>query len=131
MHVVTLSSPLQRQFAQKLIWQAPNTFIAKIHPPGRTIKQNDRMWEMLTNVSAMKPRGMWHPPVVWKSLFMSAFGYEMLTIDGLYGEPVHLDYSTKRLNVKQMIDLQEFITAWCAAEGFYPFKNDQPKDRQQ
>lgn len=117
MHRVILSNALHRAHAHRLVDAAPVGAVLQISAPGRTLPQNSRLWAILSEVAAAKPGGRKYKPEVWKCLFMSAFGHEAEIIEGLNGEPFPLGFSSSRLTVKQMIELQDFIEAWCAQNG--------------
>lgn len=63
--------PAGREFAYRLVDSAPEGSVVKIEPPRRTIPQNDRMWAMLTAISAAKPDGRELTPDVWKALLLT------------------------------------------------------------
>jgi len=117
MHKVILSNHLHRAHAHRLVDAAPDRSILTIAPAKRTISQNARFWAILSEISAAKPGGRVYSPEIWKALFMSAFGHELRTIEGLNGEPFPLGFSSSNLSVPQMVELQDFMEAWSAQNG--------------
>jgi hypothetical protein len=88
--------------------------VVTIKPAKRTTDQNAKMWAMLSDISRAKPEGRTHTPEVWKSLFMSALGYEVAFVMGLDGNPFPTGFRTSRLSVQQMSDLIEFMHEYAA-----------------
>lgn len=88
--------------------------------PKRSDIQNDRMWEMLTRISKrMEIGGKKYEPDQWKCMFMKAMGKEaqfLPTLDGASFFPT--GFSSSDLSVGEMSDLQTFMEAWAAEQGF-------------
>lgn len=114
---IPLISERRRRIAQDLIWQAPNGHIARIGPPRRSNKQNDRMWAMIGDVSRAKPEGRVMTPEQWKGVFMREAGHQVQFLIGLDNEPFPFGYRSSLLTVKEMIDLQTVIEAYAAQQG--------------
>lgn len=109
-HTVILSGQRQRDYAHRLIEQAPDGFVMHIRQGGRTSDQNSKMWAMLTDVSRAKPEGRHWTPEIWKAAFMHSLGHEMRFVESLNGSgPFPLGFSSSKLNKSQMSDLIEVI----------------------
>ena len=107
-----------RGFAHRLVDSAPEGSVMEIKPLRRTLPQNDKLWAILTDISAAKPDGRALAPEIWKSLFCAALGHEQrfeAAIDGNGFVP--LGFRTSRMSKAQMSDLLEFIHAWAAERG--------------
>ncbi len=115
---VVLDSPAQREKAKAWCGKAPDGTVMTLKKPGRTIPQNDRMWAMLTDVSAQATHnGKRYTTDQWKQLFMHACGHETHFMSGLNGEPFPAGFRSSKLSKEQMIELQDFIEFWCAENG--------------
>lgn len=115
---VVLSDPVSRKRAANWCQQAPQNSVVRFSKPGRTIPQNDRMWAMLTQVSAkMEHQGKRYTTDQWKQLFMHACGHEVHFMPGLSGEPFPAGFRSSNLSKEQMGELMEFMEAWCAEQG--------------
>ena len=111
-HTVILHSKSQREFAHKLIDQAPDGSVVVVRGRKRTTEQNDKMWAMLTDISRQATlRGEKFPPDTWKLLAMRELGYEAEYLIDLRGKPFPIGMKSSRLNVQQMAELIEFIYA--------------------
>lgn len=117
MHKVILTGDYARERAVGLILKAPQGWSVTLAEPKRTVAQNDRLWAMLTDVAVSKPMGRMHTPEEWKCIFMSACGWEVAFLPGLDGRFLPYGYRSSKLSVKQMSELQEFITAWGSENG--------------
>lgn len=114
----TLILPESRQQAHKWVDTAPHGTVLTFKRPGRTIPQNDRMWALLTDVSRQATHlGHHYTPDQWKCLFMNACGHETQFMMGLNGEPFPAGFRSSKLSKAQMVELQDFIEAWCAQNG--------------
>lgn len=116
-HKTVLSSPFTRNRAKMLIDKAPDGYVASVAEPKRTLDQNNKLWAMLTDVSRCKPLGRKHTPEVWKTLFMSACGYEVQFLMGLDGNPFPAGFRSSRLTKAQMAELITFVQAWGDEHG--------------
>ncbi|MGV2099005.1 recombination protein NinB [Rhizobium sp. 21-4511-3d] len=85
----------------------------------RSLPQNDRLWAMLTDISAhMKKLGRDHTPDQWKVIFMAAYGHEVKFLPTLDQKSfIPLGHSSSDLSVREMTDLIEFMLAWGAEAG--------------
>ena len=104
----------QRELLTSMVSTLDVGTVVRIMPLSRSLSQNDKMWALLTDISRAKPMGLDYSPVVWKALFMSAFGIESKFIEGLCGEPVPVGYHTSSMSKPQMSEFLEFIQAWAA-----------------
>ncbi len=112
--IVKLATKAHRQRAIALVSSAPEGYLVTIQEPKRTLDQNARLWSLLTDVSRAQPMGRKHTPEVWKQLFMQACGHECQFLMGLDGNPFPAGFKSSGLSVRQMCDLQEFISAFMA-----------------
>jgi hypothetical protein len=97
---------------------APPDTVVKFYKPKRTIPQNDKMWAMLSEVSAQaEHNGQKHSPEVWKALFMHSCNHEVQFVMGLSGEPFPIGFRSSNLTVPQMKDLIEVIYQYGAEKG--------------
>ena len=110
--------PAGRSFAYRLVDSAPEGSVVKIDPPRRTIPQNDRLWAILTEISAAKPEGRELTPDVWKAIFMHSLDHEQrfeMALDGKGFVP--LGFRSSKLSKAQMSDLMAFIEEYAARHG--------------
>jgi hypothetical protein len=87
--------------------------------PLRSLKQNDRMWAMLTDVSSQTP---WHglklSPDDWKILFIDALKRELRVVPNLDNTGfVNLSKSSSDLSKDEMSDLMTLITMFGDRNG--------------
>lgn len=110
--------PAGRSFAYRLVDCAPEGSIVEVKPPRRTIPQNDRLWAMLTQISAAKPEGRTLTPDVWKAIFMHSLDHEQrfeMALDGKGFVP--LGFRSSKLSKEQMSDLFALIEEYAARHG--------------
>lgn len=115
-HTVTLRG--NREFAHRLVDVAPVGSVMKVSAPRRTTEQNDKMWAMLTEISAAKPEGRELTPDVWKALFMHSLDHAQrfeMALDGKGMVPV--GFRSSRLTKAQMSDLIEVMNEYAARHG--------------
>lgn len=115
--VVKLVSRAHRQRAIALVSAAPEGYVVTVQEPTRSLDQNARLWSLLTDVSRAEPMGRKHTVDVWKCLFMQACGHESQFLMGLDGNPFPAGFKSSQLTVRQMTDLQEFISSFMAEHG--------------
>lgn len=118
-NTVRLIGPSQRQYAHKLIDEAPAGGVLTLREPTRTSEQNDKMWAMLTDISRALPMCRRHTPDDWKAIFMNACGWECQFIEGLDGRPFPQGFRSSRMTVAQMSAMIEYMTAWGAENGVH------------
>lgn len=116
-HTVILAGDKQRDFAHKLVAQAPVGYVVKVQPQKRTHEQNDLMWALLTELSKAKPNGREATPDGWKLLVMHACGHACQFEIGLNGQPFPVGFRSSQLSKEQMSDLIEYIRAYAAEAG--------------
>lgn len=116
-HTVILVGERQREFAHKLVSQAPVGYVVSIKLQKRTHKQNDLMWALLTELSKAKPNGREHTPDAWKLLVMHACGHACQFEIGLNGTPFPTGFRSSQLTKNQMSDLIDWIYAYAAETG--------------
>jgi hypothetical protein len=116
-HTVLLVGERQREFAHKLLAQAPLGYVVTVKPQTRTNEQNDLMWALLTELSKAKPNGREHTPDQWKLLVMHACGHACQFEIGLNGQPFPTGFRSSKLTKSQMSDLIEYIYAYAAEAG--------------
>jgi hypothetical protein len=86
--------------------------------PSRSLPQNAKMWAMLTEVSE---QAVWYgkrrSPEQWKDLFtgsLKSAAENLETVPGLTGGFMLLGLHTSEMDVAEMVELIEWITAWGA-----------------
>lgn len=83
----------------------------------RTVPQNDRMWAMLTEVSAsVEWYGEHLTPDDWKTVFTAALRKERV-VPGINGGFVVLGQRTSDMTKEELSDLMELISAFAAQRG--------------
>ena len=116
-HTVILVGERQRDFAQRLVAQAPLGYVVSVKPQTRSGEQNALMWALLTEISKAKPYGREATPESWKLLFMHACGHACQFEIGLNGSPFPVGFRSSQLSKEQMSDLIEYIRAYAAEAG--------------
>ena len=116
-HTVILTGDKQRDFAHKLVAQAPLGYVVSIKPQRRTNEQSNLMWALLTELSKAKPNGREHTPEVWKLLVMHACGHACQFEIGLNGQPFPSGFRSSQLTKAEMSDLIEWIYQYAAEAG--------------
>jgi hypothetical protein len=116
-HTVVLVGERQREFAHKLVSQAPVGFVVTVKPQTRSGEQNALMWALLTEISKAKPHGREATPESWKLLFMHACGHACQFEIGLDNSPFPVGFRSSHLSKEQMSDLIEYIRAYAAEAG--------------
>lgn len=116
-HTVILTGDKQRDFAHKLVAQAPLGYVVKVQQQKRTNEQNDLFWALLTELSKAKPNGREHTPDAWKLLVMHACGHACQFEIGLNGQPFPTGFRSSQLTKSQMSDLIEWVYQYAAEAG--------------
>jgi len=115
---VILRGHSQREYARKLIVDAPRDAIFNIREPGRTTPQNDKMWPMLTEISLARCEDRVWTTNTWKAGFMSAMGEQVLWYPGLDGRmPFPSEYRSKNMSKEHMSEMLEMIHDYGARHG--------------
>lgn len=117
--LLILSNPAVRERAIAWIKNAPDFTRVELKEPKRTVPQNDRMWAMLTEIATKALLGgKRYSADEWKCIFLNALGQEMKFLPKLEGNGfVPIGHRSSDLSVKEMSDLMELMTAWCANNG--------------
>jgi len=115
---IILASQSQRDYAKRLIDDAPAFAVFNVREASRSKEQSDKMWAMCTDVSRQKPQGREMIPENWKLAFMHMLGHEMQFEQSLDGKGFFpIGYSSRALSVTQMSDLIECIYKYGAEHG--------------
>jgi len=115
---IILRSDTQRDFAKRLIDQAPVDAVVNIKPATRTNDQNALLWSLLSDLARARPQGRVHTTDVWKSLAMAMCGFPSSYEPSLDGNGVvPLGFRSSRLTKVQMSDMIEAIYAYGAEHG--------------
>ncbi len=117
--LLILSNNAIRDRAIAWIKNAPDNTRVEFKEPKRTLPQNDRMWAMLTVIASNALLGgKRYSADEWKCIFLDALGQEMKFLPKLEGNGfVPIGHRSSDLSVKEMSDLMELMTAWCANNG--------------
>jgi hypothetical protein len=102
-----------REKAIEAIKTVPEGFLVEVKPKTRTLVQNARLWAMLKDVShQVSWHGRYLSTYDWKHIFSSSLK-KMDVVPNLEGNGfVVLGISTSNMNIKEMMDLQELISAF-------------------
>lgn len=119
-HAMHIRTEELREQAMSYLRRAALGFHIEFKSNSRTLEQNDRMWAMLTEVSLNVPHhGIYYTPENWKVLFMHGLGNEMNMAPSLDGKGiVPLHGSTRKMSIPEMSDLMDYMTAYCAEQGY-------------
>jgi hypothetical protein len=115
---VRLVGPKQREYAHKLIEEAPMGHVMKLGAETRRDAQNRKLWPMLQDLRNQVSECSPYTLDELKLRFLNALGVEMRFLPTLEGEgmfPVGLRSST--LTVQQFAGLIELIYAFGAKHG--------------
>lgn len=109
-----LAHAIARGRAVAAVLAAPLGWVVSIRPPTRSLRQNARMWGMLTDLSQqLKWCDRDLSPADWKCL-MTAHLKRHDTVPGIDGGFVVLGAYTSRMTVRDMSDLIELMFAFGA-----------------
>lgn len=98
--------------------RAPINTVAVLRKAKRTVPQNDRMWAMLSDISAQCTiYGEPKTTEQWKAIFMHALKIEVGIERGINGDWFPYGFKSSKLNKEQMSDLMEYISAYGAEQG--------------
>ncbi len=115
---VRLIGPTQREYACKLIMEAPDGHVMKLGAETRRDAQNRKLHPMIADIRRQVPGMEMFTPEQARLRFLDALGEEMIYLPKLYGEgffPVGLRSST--LTVRQFSALVELLYKYGAEEG--------------
>lgn len=119
-----------RRAACELVQQAPTGWLVRIGEPPRTLEQASRFWASCRDVARSSATwdGERQTKQGWHDLFLS--GWAVLTRNerprlmlGLEGERVCLIPHSRDLSEREMSELLDYISAWCARHGI-PLKEE-------
>ncbi len=110
------------RYAESFGYERP--YVVEIKPLTRTVKQNDLMWALLTDISEQV---IWHGQRLskenWKDVLTAALKSQSV-VPGISGGFVVLGQSTSKMTVAEMIDVIELSYAFGAQNGV-KFKDEQ------
>lgn len=117
----TLYTPEQRLKVAKEVAALPQYSRVEIKGPVRTLKQNSKLWPMLTDVA---DQATWNGERLteeeWKDMFTGAVkvaGGGVRAVPGLEGGIMLLGLHTSDMTVEEMADLLTYITQWGDEHG--------------
>ena len=122
---VRLIGPTQRDYAHRLISEAPDGHVMKLGKETRTDEQNRKLWPMLEDIQRQVPGMAAFNRDDIKLRFLNALGTEMRFLPTLENEgvfPVGLRSST--LTVAQFSGLVELLYKFGAEHGVQWSKED-------
>jgi hypothetical protein len=109
--------------AKAIAWinRAPWNTRVEYKAPKRSIPQNSRLWLLLTAVAEQAEwAGKKRTTLEWKDLFTGAVkiaGGGVEAVPGLEGGLMLLGLHTSDMSKAEMVELQDYIEAWCASNG--------------
>ena len=108
-----------RRRAIDLVRSVPKDTRIEFKGPKRTLPQSDRMWAMLTEVSAQV---VWYgkklAPEDWKLMMLEGLKRELRVVPNIDGTGfVNLNQSSSDLSISEMSDLIELIFEFGARHG--------------
>lgn len=116
--IVHLIEPAHREYARRLIAQAPAGYVVTVQEPTRTLDQNALLWPLLGDVSRQVDwYGRKLSPEDWKHVFTASLS-KLDVVPNLDGTGfVALGQSTSRMGKRKFSDLVELIYAFGAERG--------------
>lgn len=103
-----------RHNACEAIKTALDGTIVTFKAPTRSLDQNNRLWGLLSDVSRQVDwYGRKLTPEDWKCVFTAALRKQDV-VPGIDGGFVVLGLSTSKMTIKEMVELQELISAFGA-----------------
>ena len=108
-----LANQAVREKAIQAIKTAPDGFLVQVKPKTRTLEQNARLWAMLKDIShQVSWHGRYLSPDDWKHIFSSSLK-KLDVVPNLENNGfIIIGISTSKMNIKEMMDLQELISAF-------------------
>ena len=115
---VTLTGQRQRDYAKRLIDEAPDGDVVRLSKPTRSSIQSDHMWALIGDVMKQpNERPEWSPEA-WKCGFMQYCGHEIRWDKGLGScGPLPLGFKSSGLTVPEMAALITTIYQYGAEHG--------------
>ncbi len=127
--VLVLYNDAIREKAADWVRKAPHDTRVEFKAPKRTLPQNDRMWQLLTDIAEQVrwppgPGGIRLTPDDWKLIFLDALKREVRMVPNLDNNGfVNLGRSSSDLSKDEMGELMELIEAFGAKYGVKFFEN--------
>lgn len=117
--LLVLANDMFRARAIDWIRRAPKDTRIEFKGPKRTLPQNARMWAMLTDVATqVRWHGLWLSADDWKLIFLDGLKRELRLVPNIDGTGfVNLGRSSSDLEIPEMADLMELISAFGATHG--------------
>jgi NinB protein len=120
--VFYLTTPTARATVKQAIDCAPDNYRVEIRERTRTLDQNAALWRLLTILSkrlswTVNGRQEYITPDDWKDILTASLHQEQRIAMGARGGFVMLGRKTSTMPVKQMSELIEFVTMFCAENG--------------
>lgn len=114
--LVTINHDYDRVRAAALLGRVPYGTRVEFKGSQRSIKQNDVMWGMLTDIASQKlHNGRRYTADQWKVIFLHALGREVQFIPSLDGSTfIPWGQSSSDLSKQEMMDLIELLLSWGA-----------------
>lgn len=118
--IFVMAHDVARQGAKRAIDELPAGWIVKMMPPTRSLEQNAKLHAEIQEIAeTIKWAGEYRDTETWKRLLTSAWlrcrGEPLEMIPALDGHGFDVLYQrTSELNVKEMIELIEYVQAWRA-----------------
>jgi hypothetical protein len=112
---IRLIGPSQRDYAKRMIDEAPDGYVCKLAEETRRDAQNRKLWPMLADIKRQVPGMATFTPDQIKLRFLDALGEEMAFLPNIENTgffPVGMKSST--LTVQQFAGLIELIYAYGA-----------------
>lgn len=116
----TLHTPEQRTKVARMVAELPKFSRVEIKGPARTLKQNSKLWPMLTDIAEQcEWAGKTRTPEDWKDLFTAAVKVAagMEAVPGLEGGLMILGLHTSDMSVEEMADLITYMLKWGDENG--------------
>lgn len=110
------------EYAARVVHLGSLEIVIRLVRDTRSLKQNKRMWAMLTDISRQIPwvvndRVVMMTPEDWKDLLSASLTHELRVARGIDGGMVLLGVRTSRMTVAQMSNLIELMFAFGNPRG--------------
>lgn len=107
-----------RERLHQLVASAPDGTWVTLKPSKRTLKQNDRMWAILTQISL---QCVWHgvryTPEDWKEFFCHSLHREARWMPAEDGGAIPIGIRTSKMEKQEFNDLMALMEAFAARQG--------------
>jgi hypothetical protein len=115
---IRLIGPSQRDYAKRMIDEAPDGYVCKLAEETRSDRQNRAMWGWIKQLRAALPEFEQYSPEDCKLRLMHALGTEMRFLPELEGGGMFpVGYKSSELTVAQFSALQMIIQTYAASHG--------------